>query len=63
MLHLIRRFYLWGKTGAVNRMDHYELGEGGRPDRLPCQKMARAYCNSVSLGAPLTGCARLTTLN
>jgi len=25
--------------------------------------MVRAYCNGVSLGAPLPGCARLVTLN
>ena len=40
-----------------------ENGEGGSPDRLPCQKMVGAYCNGVSLGAPLPGCVRLVTLN
>jgi len=44
-------------------MDHHAAGEGGRTNRLPCQKMVRAYCNGVSLGAPLPGCARWATLN
>ena len=43
-------------------MDHYEISESGRPDRLSRQALARSCGVSLSIGAPLPGCSWLAAL-
>ena len=43
-------------------MDHYEISESGRPDRLSRQALARSCGVSFSVGAPLPGCSWLAVL-
>ena len=44
------------------RMDHYEISESGRLDRLSRQALARSCGISFSVGAPLPGCSWLAVL-
>lgn len=46
----------------VHRMDHSEIGDGGRPDRQSRQVLVCACGVSFSIGAPLPGCAWLAVL-
>ena len=43
-------------------MDHYEISEGRRPDRLSCKALACSCGVSLSVGAPLPGCSWLAVL-
>ena len=43
-------------------MDHYEISEGRRPDRLSCKALACSCGVSLSVGAPLQGCSWLAVL-
>jgi hypothetical protein len=43
-------------------MDHYEISESGRPDRLSRQPWARSCGVSFSVEAPLPGCSWLAVL-
>jgi hypothetical protein len=43
-------------------MDHYEISESGRLDRLSRQALARSCGISFSVGAPLPGCSWLAVL-
>ncbi len=43
-------------------MDHYEISESGRPDRLSRQALACSCGVSFSVGAPLPGCSWLAVL-
>jgi len=56
LLHLIRRFYLWGedKRRSIEWII-MRLDQGGRSDRLSRQVLVCACCVSFSIGAPLPG--------
>jgi len=50
------------RYAPIHRMDHSEIGEGGRSDRLSRQILVCACGVSFSIGAPLPGCAWLAEL-
>ncbi len=50
------------RYAPVYRMDHYEIGEGGRSDCLPRKALVYSCDVSFSVGAPLPGCAWLAVL-
>jgi hypothetical protein len=63
LLHLIRRFYLWGEdTRRSIEWIIMRLDQGGRSDRLSRQVLVCACCVGFSIGAPLPGCPWLATL-
>jgi len=50
------------RYAPVHRMDHYEIGEGRRSDRISRRVLVCACGVSFSIGAPLPDCAWLAVL-
>ena len=50
------------RYAPVHRVDHYEIGEGGRSDRLPRKALVCSCGVGFSVRAPLPGSAWLAVL-